>query len=132
MGPGAGIRCFLAGRASTPEHDLRLINEEAVYVRRLKTRCNQSSAVDVHRHTALTTYDVMVVVGDARLEASRAPRRFDPAHQADPDQRGERVIRGLRRDRADPLTGGERNLLHGKMIPGLDRRKYGETRSRHP
>jgi len=125
MGLGIGIRCSLARRTSAPEHDLRLINDEAVYVRRLKTRCNQDSAVDIHRHTAMTADDVVVVIGDARLEASRAPRRFDPAHQADPDQRGERIVRGLRRDRADPLTDGERNLLHGEMIPGLDRRQYG-------
>jgi hypothetical protein len=120
-----GMCCFLAARTSAPEYDLSLVNYEAGYVRRFKTRSNQGSAVDVHRHTALTADDVMVVVGDARLEASRTARRFDPADQADPDQRGERVIRGLRGDRADPLTDGERNLLHGKMIPGLDRCEYG-------
>jgi hypothetical protein len=61
----------LALRTATPEGHLRFIDLETLVIAGSQTGCLAHSAVDIDHTAAISTDQVMVVVGDPILKSSR-------------------------------------------------------------
>ena len=89
------------GRASAPIDDFGFVNFESVGVVRGEAGHLANSAVDVEHHPAHPADQVVVVIADPALVATRRARRLDPADQVLVDEDAERVIDRLPRDGAE-------------------------------
>jgi hypothetical protein len=86
---------------AAPIGDLGLVDLVALVVGRGETRGLASRALDVHDATADAADQVMVVVANAILVASRRTCRLDASENLLRDQHVEGVVDRLQRDRAD-------------------------------
>ena len=107
MRAGVG-RSGRAGGAPAPEHDLRLVDHEAVVVGGGQAGRGADGAVDVGDGAAGAAHHVVVVVADAQLVARGRAGRLDPAYDARP-----RSARAARRRR----PGGRHRPLPARSRP---------------
>jgi ATP-dependent DNA ligase len=88
-------------RTAAPVGHVGLLNLVALVVPCCETWRGAHRAVDVDDSAALTADEMVMIVADAILEASRRPGRLDPAEEPFSDQHVERVVHGLRGDGSD-------------------------------
>jgi hypothetical protein len=101
IGVGGGARTSETIRTTAPVSDLGLVDLVASIVERPEAWCGADRAVNVHDTTADSTNQVVVVIADSILEASRRPGGLNAADQSFGHQDGERVVHRLERDGAD-------------------------------
>jgi hypothetical protein len=109
------IQVELAGRAESPEGDLRLIDRETVVRSRIDARGTTDGTVHIDNHAAAAADDVVMVVTGADLEFRGTARRLDPSGEADPGQRTQNVIDGLSRHGVQPLPDQRGDLVDVQM-----------------
>ena len=97
-------------RTAAPVGDLGFVDLVALVVARGETRRVADGAVDVDDAAADAADQVMVVVADAILVASRRPGGLDAADETLRHEDAKGVIHGLQRDGADF---GPHGLGHG-------------------
>jgi hypothetical protein len=126
------LMSLTAVRAETPEGDVRLVHQISGVIGGLEARSLPDCAVDIGEAAALSANEVMVIVSDPALEASRASRRFDPPYETRRGERVECLIDGLERHVAEPVAylGGDR--VDVQMVAGAHCVKDGEPSGRHP
>jgi hypothetical protein len=104
----AGLRDTL--RTAPPVRDLRLVNLVAPVVGRPETRGGAGSAVDVDDTAAGSTNQVVVVVADPILEASRRSSGLNAPDQSLGDEEAQCVVHRLQGNGTDL---GPDDLGHG-------------------
>ena len=87
-----------AFRTAPPVGNFRFVDFVAPGVRRRQARSKAHRAIDVDHAAADPTDQMMVVVSDAGLEASRRAGRLNAPDDAFTDQDAERVVHRLERD----------------------------------
>ncbi len=114
--------------AAAPVDDLGLVDLVARVVGRGEARHLADRAVDVDGPTAGAADEVVVVVADAVLVAGGRARGLDAPDDAGLGQRGEHVVDGLARDRAE--LGADRgvDLVGGPVRGPRPRRSSTATR----
>ena len=106
LGPWFGMggqrpRLRQAVRTAAPVRDLRLVDLVAHVVDRRQTRRRAHGAVDVDETAADAADQMMVIVSNPTLEASRGSGRLYAPNQPFGDQNSERVVHRLERNRPD-------------------------------
>jgi hypothetical protein len=129
---GAGWRSVLgqAIRTAPPVGDLSLIDLVALVVHRRETGGGADRAVDVDQTTADSTDQMVVVVADPVLEASRCPGGLNAPEEAFGDQDAEGVVHRLERDGPDLGPGDLRHFVGRDVGVTRDRSQDGQSLGR--
>src|SRR5690606_6928693 len=134
--PASG-RALVAGvgptaRAQTPIDDLGLVDAEAVIVGGVQAGRTAHGTVDVDRHPAGATNEVVVVVVDPILVAGGGTGRLDAPDQPLLGERAQGVVHRLAGYRPDVGPHHRFDVVGGGVGPARDCPHDRQTLRRHP
>jgi hypothetical protein len=121
-----------AVRAETPEGDIRLVHQVSGVTGGFEARCLADHAVDVGEAAAVSADEMVMVVADPALEASRASRGFDPSYEPRRGERVQRLVDGLERHVTEPIAYLRGDRVDVEMVSGAYGIEDGEPCGRHP
>jgi hypothetical protein len=114
-------------RAFAPINDLRLIDSVSRIRRRGQARRIAHRAVDVDRLPARAANEMVVIISDAILKASRRPRRLNPPDQPLLCQHPEGVVHRLPRNGSNLSTNLNGHIIRRRMRPAGYRPQHSHT-----
>ena len=116
-------------RTTAPIGDLGFVDLVTTIVDGRETRRGADRAVDVHHAAADATNQMVMVVADSILEASRRPGGLDAPDESLGDQQAQGVVHRLERDRPDPGPDGLSHALGRDVRLAGDREQIGQALS---